>query len=173
MLFSSRTLETTNIHSLVMQRKEGHFCNLFFSLVFRVGCRRKQQAAQWDGDLIPTGENSENGRKRWRKTPSFWYPDIWWENRMGTSQRCADKRSRQFLAFFRHINQAISHLLPFSIQIKPTVTLWPWSRAACVWYVWMNPAAWSLVMPLGPCWCCTVAAARRMARTAGMTSHCR
>lgn len=40
------------------------FCNLFFSLVFRVGCSRKQQAAQRDGDLNPTGEDHENGRER-------------------------------------------------------------------------------------------------------------
>lgn len=52
------------------------FCNLFFSLVFRVGCSRKQQAAQRDRALNPTGENHENGRKRQRETPSFWHPDI-------------------------------------------------------------------------------------------------
>lgn len=70
-------------------------------------------------------------------------------------------------------NQDISHRLPSSIQIKPTGTLWPWLRAVCVWCVWMSPVAWSLGIPTGPCWCCMVAAVRRMGRTAGMTNQCR
>lgn len=154
------------------------FCNLSFSLVFRVGCSRKQQAAQRAGDFIPTGENHENGRKCWRETPCFWYPDIWRENRMGTSQRCADKRSplKRFSTsqtLFRPINRHISHLFASSVQIKPTGTLWPWSRAACVWCVWTSRAAWRPGTLPGPCWCCTVVAVRRMGRIVGMTSQCR
>lgn len=66
----------------------------FSSLVFRVGCSRKQQAAQRNGDRIPAGENHENGRQRWRETPPRWHPDIRWEDRMGPSQRLTNERSQ-------------------------------------------------------------------------------
>lgn len=71
-----------------------HFFNLLFSLVFRVGRSRKQQAAQRGRDPVSTGENRENGWKCWGETPSCRHPDVWWEDRMGASSRCADKRSQ-------------------------------------------------------------------------------
>lgn len=71
-----------------------HFFNLLFSLVFRVGRSRKQQAAQRGRDPVSTGENRENGWKCWGETPSCRYPDVWWEDGMGASSRCADKRSQ-------------------------------------------------------------------------------
>lgn len=95
---------------------------------------------------------------------------------MGTSQRCADKRSplkRFSTTLFRPMNQHVSHFLPSSVQIKPTGTLWPWSRAACVWCVWTSQVAWRPGILPGPCWCCMVVAVRRMGRIVGMTSQCR
>lgn len=70
-----------------------YFFNLLFSLVFRVGRRRKQQAAQRGRDPASTGENRENGWKRGGETPSCRHPDVWREDRMGTGSRCAGKRS--------------------------------------------------------------------------------
>lgn len=158
----------------------------FFPLVFRVGCSHKRQAAQRDWDLIPTGESHDDGRKRSRATPSFGHPDIWWENRMGASQKCTSKRSplqmfpeiyirnfKRLQTISRWVNQYISRLLPSSIQIKPTGTLWPWLRAVCVWCAWMSTVAWCPGILTGPCSCCMVAAVRRMGQTAGMTNRYR
>ena len=107
----------------------------FSSLVFRVGCSRKQQAAQRNRDLIPAGENHENGRQRWRETPPCWHPDIGWEDRMGTSQRSTNERSQ---------------LLHFSISCHSEKFQTPWIE---IYHTWISPLSRSHQQGLsGPDW---------------------
>lgn len=120
------------------QGKTIHFCVIwwkskrnisvicFSSLVFRVGYNHKQQAAQWARDFIPAGENPEDGRKCWREIPSVWYPDVWWENRMGKSQRRSNKRSelKGFSSLCQPIKPMAHHFLAFYKSEDKIVCWW-------------------------------------------------